>query len=35
MEVNFGEIAGKHSEIYGTVDEGDITIVEDTSTFSV
>lgn len=26
-EVYFGEVLGKHSEIYGTIDEGDITEV--------
>ncbi|MEK5036252.1 hypothetical protein MKY96_32905 [Paenibacillus sp. FSL R7-0302] len=26
--VNFGEVLGKHSEIYGTIDEGDITEVQ-------
>ncbi len=26
-EIYFGEILGKHSEVYGTVDEGDITLV--------
>lgn len=28
-EVYFGEVLGKHSEIYGTVDEEDITVVSD------
>jgi hypothetical protein len=27
--INFGEIAGKHSEIYNTLDENDIEIIED------
>lgn len=27
--VYFGEIAGKHSEIYGTIDESDIKIIDD------
>ncbi len=26
-EVYFGEILGKHSEVYGTIEEGEITIV--------
>ena len=26
-EIYFGEILGKHSEVYGTIDEGDITLV--------
>jgi hypothetical protein len=28
-DINFGEIHGKHSEIYGTIDSGDISIIED------
>lgn len=28
-EVYFGEILGKHSEIYGTLEEKDITLVSD------
>jgi len=27
-EVNFGEIAGKHSEVYGTIDREDVEIIE-------
>lgn len=27
-EVNFGEILGKHSEVYGTIEEGEITKVD-------
>lgn len=30
-EVYFGEILGKHSEVYGTLDEGDIEILSDDS----
>lgn len=26
-EVNFGEALGKHSEVYGTVDKDDITLI--------
>ena len=29
--INFGEIAGKHSEVYNSLDENDITIIEDIS----
>lgn len=29
LEVYFGEVLGKHSEIYGPLDEGDISIVTD------
>lgn len=32
-EVYFGEILGKHSEIYGTFREGDITILSDDQEF--
>lgn len=28
QEVYFGEVLGKHSEVYGTIDEGDISKVE-------
>ena len=28
-EVYFGEILGKHSEVYGTLDDGDIEILSD------
>ncbi len=28
-EVYFGEYEGKHSEVYGTIEEGDITLVSD------
>lgn len=28
-EVYFGEILGKHSEIYGTIEEGEIALVSD------
>lgn len=28
-DVYFGEVLGKHSEIYGTIDEEDITVVSD------
>jgi len=31
QQVYFGEILGKHSEVYGTLDEGDITLVSDDS----
>ena len=27
MNVYFGEVLGKHSEVYGTLDDGDLTIV--------
>jgi hypothetical protein len=27
--VHFGEILGKHSEIYGTIEDGEITVVSD------
>lgn len=27
MNVYFGEVLGKHSEVYGTLDEGDLTVV--------
>lgn len=29
IEVYFGEIAGKHSEIYGTIEENEISIIDD------
>ncbi len=32
-EVYFGEILGKHSEIYGRMDEGDIKLVTDNQEF--
>jgi hypothetical protein len=32
-EVYFGEILGKHSEIYGTLDEEDITILTEDQDF--
>ncbi len=33
QDVNFGEVLGKHSEVYGTIEEGEITKVElDTET---
>jgi hypothetical protein len=28
-EVNFGEILGKHSEVYGVIEEGEINLVSD------
>lgn len=28
-EVYFGEYAGKHSEVHGTIEEGEITLVSD------
>lgn len=28
-EVYFGEVLGKHSEVYGTIDEGGITLITD------
>ena len=28
-QIYFGEIEGKHSEVYGTLDDGEVTIVED------
>jgi len=28
-DVYFGEVLGKHSEIYGTLDAGDITLISD------
>ena len=31
--IYFGEILGKHSEIYGTLDEGDLTIKSDDQEF--
>jgi phenolic acid decarboxylase len=31
--VYFGEIAGKHSEVYGTIDDGDITLITDNPEF--
>jgi hypothetical protein len=31
--VYFGEILGKHSEIYGTLDEKDLTIITDDQEF--
>ena len=33
VNVNFGEIAGKHSEIYGDIDEGDINISNNAASF--
>lgn len=27
-EVYFGEVLGKHSEIYGTLESGDLTVIE-------
>lgn len=32
-EVYFGEILGKHSEVYGTLDEEDITVKSDDQNF--
>jgi hypothetical protein len=32
-DVYFGEILGKHSEIYGTLDEGDLTELTDDQKF--
>lgn len=32
-QVYFGEILGKHSEVYGTLDEKDITILTDDPVF--
>lgn len=32
-EVYFGEVLGKHSEIYGPISEGEITMVSDGSAF--
>lgn len=32
-EVYFGEILGKHSEVYGTFNEGDITILTEDQDF--
>lgn len=32
-QVYFGEILGKHSEIYGTLEEGDLTIKSDDQDF--
>lgn len=32
-EVYFGEVLGKHSEIYGTLDEGEVTLVTDDEAF--
>lgn len=32
-EIYFGEILGKHSEIYGTLDEGDLTIKSEDQDF--
>jgi hypothetical protein len=29
QHVSFGEIRGKHSDIYGTIEEGEITLVSD------
>lgn len=29
QEVWFGEVLGKHSEVYGTIDEGEITLITD------
>lgn len=31
--VYFGEILGKHSEVYGTLDEKDVTIITDDADF--
>jgi len=28
-DVYFGEVLGKHSEVYGTIDEGEITLITD------
>jgi hypothetical protein len=28
QQVNFGEILGKHSEVYGTIDDGEITEIK-------
>ena len=32
-EINFGEVLGKHSEIYGTLEDGDITVKSDDQAF--
>lgn len=32
QEVYFGEVLGKHSEVYGTIDPGEITLVTDDPT---
>ena len=32
-EVYFGEILGKHSEVYGTLEEKDITVLSDDQEF--
>lgn len=32
-QVYFGEILGKHSEVYGTLDRGDITVLTDDADF--
>jgi hypothetical protein len=32
-QVNFGEALGKHSEIYGTFDEGDLEVITDDQDF--
>jgi hypothetical protein len=32
-EIYFGEILGKHSEIYGTIDPGDIKLLTDDQAF--
>lgn len=32
-ELYFGEVLGKHSEIYGTLDEGEVTLVTDDEAF--
>lgn len=32
-EIYFGEILGKHSEVYGSVDDGDITLISDDPLF--
>lgn len=29
INVYFGEVLGKHSEVYGTIDEGELTLVSD------
>jgi len=26
-QVNFGEVLGKHSEVYGTIEEGEVTMI--------
>lgn len=32
LEVYFGEVLGKHSEVYGAIEEGDIELVSDDPT---